>query len=108
MRNDESSAPFGQPLDGLHQALFGFGIQRAGRFIKDEDRCIFQKSARDRDSLALAPGERRAALANHGVITLWEALDELMRVRRPSRCLDLFQPGLRAAVSDILRDGNRE
>src|SRR6266852_5189274 len=82
MSDDESGATCGKPLQGFHQTLFGFGIQRAGRLIQYEDRRIFQERARDGDSLALPPGERRATLADHGLITLRETLDELMRVGR--------------------------
>src|ERR1041385_4802182 len=69
MGDDERRAPCGEPLQGFHQALFGFGVQRAGRFVQYENGRVFKKRARYRDSLSLASGERRTALADHGLVT---------------------------------------
>ena len=48
---------------GLHLAL-GCGVERARRLVEDQDRRILQQRARDREALALAAGERAAALAD--------------------------------------------
>ena len=41
---------FERPLD----PRFGFGVQRAGRLVEDQDRRILENGAGDRDALALA------------------------------------------------------
>ena len=62
---------------GLHQVL-GFGVERGGRLVEDQDRRVLQDRARDGDALALPAGEQRAALADHGV-------EALRQVRRRTR-----------------------
>src|SRR5204862_1365323 len=68
------------------------------------DRGIPDQRPGDGDALPLAPGERRTALADDGVVALFEARDELVRVRRLGRGDDLFHPGIALAVGDVLPD----
>ena len=42
----------------------GHRIERAGRFVEDQDRRILEQRARDGEPLALAAGEQPAALAD--------------------------------------------
>src|ERR1044071_6377642 len=70
MGDDKRCASCGEVLQSFHQALFGFCVKRAGRFIQYENGGVFEKRASYRDSLSLASGERRAALADHGLVTL--------------------------------------
>src|ERR1043165_1106793 len=51
----------------LHQPL-RLGVERAGRFVENQNRWIAQQRARDRDALALAARQPRAALAEHRVV----------------------------------------
>ena len=70
VRDDDGGAAhhqIGQP--GLHQP-FILGIQRAGRLVQQQQRRIAQDGAGDRQALALAAGQRHAALADQGVETL--------------------------------------
>ena len=57
----------------------GGGVQRAGRLVQDQDRRVLQQRAGDRQALALAAGQRRAALADHRVVALRLAHDEVVR-----------------------------
>ncbi len=72
----------------LHQRL-RFRIERRGRFIEDEDGRVLQQRARDRKPLPFSSGEAEAPLADHRVVTLGHALNELMRERRVRRLFDL-------------------
>src|SRR3954463_14864205 len=42
----------------------GFGVERAGRFIENQDRRIIVKSARNRDPLSLSAGKGESGFAN--------------------------------------------
>ena len=53
----------------LHQRL-ALGVERAGRLVEQQDRRVAQDGAGDGDALALAAGQRHAALAEQGVVAL--------------------------------------
>src|SRR5262245_18594513 len=67
MRDDESGAILHHLVQRSEHAEFGCGVERAGRLMEDQYRWILQQSARDRQKLAFAAGERTAALADHGI-----------------------------------------
>ena len=54
---------------GLHLPL-GFGVERRGRLVEDQDRRVLEQRARDRQALALAAGQAHAVLADQGVEAL--------------------------------------
>ena len=56
----------------LHQSL-ALRIERARRLVEQQDRRVAQHGARNGDALALAGGQRHAALAEHGVVALRQA-----------------------------------
>ena len=88
----------------LHQAL-GFGIERRGRLIQNQDRRVLEHRARDRNTLALASGKPHALLPDNGVVALWQAFDEVMRIGEARRRDNFVEAFLHAAVSDIRADG---
>ena len=47
---------------------FDFGIERAGGFVKQQNRRVFEHNAGDGDALALAAGKFHAAFANVRII----------------------------------------
>ena len=49
-------------------ALLGRGVDRGGRIVEHQDRRAEQDAAGDRQALALAAGERHAALADQGLV----------------------------------------
>ena len=73
-----------------------------------EDRRVEQQRSRDGDALALAAREGVAALADHGVVALGEAHDELVGVGRSGRRLDLFEGRVGQSVGDVVADGDGE
>jgi hypothetical protein len=64
---------------GLHGA-FGFGVERAGGFVQDQNRRVLQNGAGDGEALALAAGKRDAFFADDGVEALGFLHDEIVGV----------------------------
>ncbi len=56
------------------------GIQRAGGFVEQEDRCVLQKGAGDAQALLLPAGEHAALVADDRFVALGLGHDEIMRV----------------------------
>ena len=83
-----------EPLDRLLHQPLRLGIERAGRFVEDEDRRIAKQGPGDGDPLALPAGEPGAPLAEQGVEPVGQLPDEGRRVGRLGRGLDL-SPGWR-------------
>src|SRR5437773_3379345 len=52
MSDDKSGATADQALGCLHNSRLGFGVDRTGGLVKDENRGVFQKSARQGHALA--------------------------------------------------------
>ena len=72
-------------------------VDRARRLVEDQDRGVLQERAGERDPLALAAGEPHPALADQRVVAVRQPADEVVRVRRPRRRLDLARGSPRAA-----------
>lgn len=63
--------------DGMHDAVFGLGVEGGGGFVEDEKRGIVVEGAGQADALALATGEANPALADEGFEAFGEiAFDE--------------------------------
>src|SRR5690349_18816879 len=56
-------APNTERLDVATDRQLGFRIERAGRFVEDEQLWLMDQRPGQRDALALAAGEHRAALS---------------------------------------------
>src|SRR3712207_9246340 len=69
-------------------------------FRSDEDARVGEQGARDRDALALAAGERQAALADAGVVAVRQLGDEPRRLGALGRALDVLAACVGAAVGD--------
>jgi hypothetical protein len=54
-------AEFGERL--LHVTL-GFGVERGGRLVEQDDRCVLDQRARNLDALALPAGQLQPVLAD--------------------------------------------
>ena len=59
----------------LHQRL-AFGVEGRGRLVEKEDRRVLEQRPGDGEALALAAGQRHAALANQRVVALRESGNE--------------------------------
>ena len=56
----------------LHQR-FRLAVQRGGGLIQNQNRRILQQRPRNRQPLALAAGKPHAPLADHRIVTRWQA-----------------------------------
>ena len=54
MGDDDDGAVLHQSLQCLLDEDFGFGVEVRCRFVKDEDRCVFEERSGDGEALALA------------------------------------------------------
>ena len=67
VRDDERHAVLGEALHRRADALLGAGVDRGGGIVEDQHRRPQHQAAGDRQALALAAGQRHAALADDGV-----------------------------------------
>src|SRR5437879_4386760 len=77
-------------------------VDRGSGVVEDEDARVDRERARDRDPLPLSPRERDPALADHRVVALRQALDELVRLREPRHVLDLVVGQFRQTEGDVV------
>ena len=84
------------------------GVDRGERVVKDHDRCVARERARDRSALLLSAGERNAALADEGIISLGKALDRLIETGGSRRSLDAGYVRSVAGDGDVLADRTGE
>ena len=82
--------------------VVGAGVDAGGGLVQDQDAGVDQDGPGDGEALALAAGEAHPPLADQGVVALRELGDEVVRVRRPRRRLDLLLGRLGAPVADVL------
>ena len=108
VRDHDGGAALAQFRDRLLHVIFGFGIERGGGLVEQDDRRIFDQRARDRDALTLAARNLEAVLADLGIIACGKAHDEIMRMRGLGRGDDFRLGGARLAECDVLTHGGTE
>ena len=91
-----------QICDGPLDQPFGFRIQRRSRFVQNQDGRIEQDGARNREALSLSTGKKSATLADHGIITVGQFHDEIVRKSDAGGSLNLFVAGIGTAVGDVV------
>ena len=108
--DDKAGAPFHQAQQGLLQVLFGARVHVAGGLIQDQDIRVGQHGAGDCQQLALPLAQVRAALGQHGLVAVRQAVDEQVGVGQSGRGHHLFVAGLQPPVADIFhhRVGEQE
>ena len=89
---------------GLHGA-FGFGVERAGGFIQNQNRRVLQNGAGDGEALALAAGKGNAFFADDGVETLRLLRDEVVGIGVTRGFDDFCVRRAEAAQLDVPADG---
>jgi len=55
--DDQHGSVSGEPFQGVLDHVLGFAVDRAGRFIEQQDRRVAEQGAGQRDPLALAAGQ---------------------------------------------------
>ena len=108
MRDDERGAALhGGFQGGLHPA-FTFCVERAGGFVQQQERRIFEHGACNADALTLATRQAHAAFAQIRVVALGQGADEVVCIGGPGSGLDLVVAGVRAAIADVFKGAGRE
>ena len=97
-----------QFADRLLDMALGFGIERGGRLVEQDDRRVLDQRPRDGDALALAAGELQAVLADLRVVAGREAHDEIVRMGGLGGGDDLRFAGAELAERDVVADGAAE
>ena len=104
VRDDDCCPPSHQRPERALDQRFALGIERARRFVEDQNRRVLQDRARDRDALALAARELDAALTHECVVAVGQRLDELCGVRERCGTPNLLVGGVRPREADVVRD----
>ena len=68
--DDQRGAVAAEHFHRLAYRSFAFVVERAGCFIKDEDRWVFQKDAGNAQPLLLSAGKFDASLTNIRVVAM--------------------------------------
>ena len=91
-----------QPVERvLHQPL-AFGVERRGRFVEQQQGRIAQQRAGDRDALALAARQARAAFAHEGVEPVGQRAQEILGIGVARRLPQLVLARVPIAVAQIV------
>ena len=80
----------------------GFGIERGGGFVEQDQRRVLEQRARDRDALALAAGELQPVFPDRRVVSVRERHDEIVRVSGPRGGDDLGLGRTRSPERNVL------
>ena len=88
--------------------LFRSRIDRARRFIEDQDRRPGYRRSRDIKKLSLALAQVRAVALQNRVIALWKPHDKGMGRCHLRRLNDLLVGGIKPSVPDIFHNCSRK
>gem|GEM_PF-2790813 len=105
MGDHDPGTPTQQILERGADQLFGLGIERGGRLVKDQDRRVFDQRTGDGDPLPLAGRQACSVLAEPRVIGIRQAGDEPVRMDGPGRGLDPLSRDVCAPVGDVVVNG---
>src|SRR4029077_13904956 len=88
----------------------GADVDGGGRLVEDQDPWVGEERAGERDQLALAQREARAALLQLRLVAVLQLEDELVRADRLRRRADLVRRRVRTTEGDVLahRPGEEE
>ena len=101
MRDNERCAPLHQTVQSMLDMAFGPGIDRAGRFIQNQDRRVCNRCSCDVQKLPLALAEICAVPFDHGIVALGQAGDERMCTCKAGCLFDLLIGGRKTAITDV-------
>ena len=96
--------PAEQPAQALLDPGLGVDVDVGRRLVEHEDARVGDQGAGERDELALAGRELRAALADLGVVAVLERADELVGADGRAAAPHLLGRGIRAAEGDVVAD----
>ena len=104
MRDRDGGAILGKLHEGFLDLLFGFRIERSGRFVEDEDLRIVEQRTRNGKSLLFTARKRATLFTDDGVVAVTELDNKAVCACRLCRCNDFFSGRILLCVCNILVD----
>src|SRR5438876_1462456 len=104
MRDDEGGTASPQVAEPVLDRRLALRVETGRGLVEDQDPRVGENRPRDRDPLALAPGELHAPLAHDGVVALSETAHEVVAMGDTRRCLDLLPGRAGPRECDVLGD----
>ena len=104
VRDQDRGLPSVPSFDRGEDLVLGAGVDRAQGVIENEDVRSLDQRAGDGDSLSLSPGERESPFADHGLVSLIEALDRVVDAGIHRRRLDGIVLQIRSCDRDVVAD----
>src|ERR1700761_5718813 len=101
VRDGDRGPALGKGVERLLHGPFGLGVEGAGRLVQDQDARVPEQGPGDRDPLLLAAGEPVPAGADHGVVPVGQADDEVVNLGRAGRVFDLLVGGGGPGVAQV-------
>src|SRR5258706_10105860 len=108
MGNDECSPALFQALEGFQQMRLSFRVQRARRFIQNQDWRILEESTCDGESLPLAAREGDPSFTDFGLVSLRHRHDKFVSARGTGCSLNLLNGYPWSSICDIFTNAGRE
>ena len=105
--HDDGLLP-GQRLDGLRQLVLVLRVHVGGGLVQEDHRRVLHHGPGDGDALALAAGQVRAALADHGVVAVGQRRDEVVAAGLLRRGDHVLHRRVGRAEADVVGDGVAE
>ena len=73
MGDSDDGAAGDQPLQGFDHQVFGLGVQRRSRLVKNQNWVVADERAGDPDALALPARQRHTTVADDAVVAIGHA-----------------------------------
>ncbi len=108
MRDDDRRPVAHHLAQPLLDLGLGRRVDRRRGVVEDEHARVDDERPRDRNPLALTARERDPALADHRVVPVGQAVDELLRLRELGRSFDRLVRSVDDSEGDVLAHGCRE
>ena len=104
MRNDNHRFTFYERVKTLLYFHFVFHIERGADFIKDDNRCVFQKGAGNGKTLALSAGKPTAVFTDDCIVAVRQRFDKLGAVSKTGSFFYLIIVGIFISDPDIFHN----
>ncbi len=104
VRNDHEGAAFGDAQKVGVDDRLAFRVERARRFVEDQDARIADQCASDCEALALTAREVGRPFLYEGLVAARQMLDEFLRTGQTRRVNDILKARFRLCRSNRLAD----
>ncbi|GEL37976.1 hypothetical protein LPA06_08270 [Lacticaseibacillus paracasei subsp. tolerans] len=84
---------------------FGVGVDGGGRFIKNENGCLGCEGAGNAEELPLALRETASVFAEHGVVPVWQLVNEAFSICGFGGSFDFGVSGVWPTHANVFANG---